>query len=221
MDLISKYFTKSTENHHEPKSSIDVDADRQRFMSTTFSGTVSLSSPFVFSAVAATRYDTENNELAVSIQSMDGISDDKYNSDTSFPIITLAFKKTVTFHDQRGSYQAEVAYSSFDSLLVHDRVGYWGNLITRDADNTFKIKMEAVVAKKTEENLRFLFICKPVLPLFATGKKIDEPTRTEPTGSLRIDTYLYVDLMDIWLYNIQTGEIIIKARTADTPLIKR
>lgn len=86
-----------------------------------------------------------------------------------------------------------------------------GNLYEKTAerfsDIMIHVQMPANLAARVENDIGILFICKPKKPMVAVGEWSHDPTFSHPFSANIIQNCLNVEVLQIWVYNIKTGEI--------------
>ena len=196
----------------------------QKVIQSPITGSLTMESVLAFSAKPETSYDADSQELGA-------FSEFDPNDSSEYRAKALSIQGT---HKQSSSIaqnafgvKFRIVNDLYDdtSLLIRESEGYWG--LTRYDDGktakygekgiNFTVRLNRDKAKVIRENLRTLLICRLVAPYIDTGSSDDPATMTDPHGVYRRARYLQVRLIDAWLYDKSTGEILVKARTGDEP----
>jgi len=86
-----------------------------------------------------------------------------------------------------------------------------GNLYEKTAerfsDFMIRVQMPPNLAARVENDIGIMFICKPKKPMIAVGEWSHDPTFSHPFSANIIQNCVNVKVLQIWVYNIKTGEI--------------
>jgi hypothetical protein len=75
-----------------------------------------------------------------------------------------------------------------------------------------RLNMDNSSARIAKENLSLLVVCKIIPPFTTEDTFSDKATILSPIESSRKDSYIYTNVLELWFYNISTGEIYAKLR---------
>lgn len=70
-------------------------------------------------------------------------------------------------------------------------------------------------AEQLKPNLRLLAICRLQYPFIDTGSIYIKPTFDRPRESILLLNYLYVELIEMWAYDISSGKVLYRRRAND------
>lgn len=124
--------------------------------------------------------------------------------------ITVANKERLLslFTQKTGSGEYAIQTNPLD-IRPPEKPG--GNLyertVERSSDFMILVQMPPNLAAIVEKDIGILFICKAKKPMIAVGKWSHDPTFSHPYSANIIENCLNVEVLQIWVYNIKTGEI--------------
>jgi TonB family protein len=134
----------------------------------------------------------------------------------------LGAQARVTVHD---SHSYGISFSNFRNFDMQKYLGEEELKFAREdeiADFVMSVsakdaiieslKLDASAAKRAKENLRALFICKLVPPFTSSGTGYKQATLDSPVEQTRNYHYLTVELMEVWFYDITTGQVFAKQK---------
>ena len=127
-------------------------------------------------------------------------------------------KGTISESEGQNAYGAKVKvkhYSSrYDYLAIHNYYSYLfcpnGFLNCNSISFEKILNMGLEEAKASKDNIAALIIGKPTYPFTSFGSISSGATFSSPSSMDISMSYLHLDLLEVWFYNTETGEIISK-----------
>ncbi|MFH1702366.1 MAG: hypothetical protein ABIB41_02890 [Nitrospirota bacterium] len=75
-----------------------------------------------------------------------------------------------------------------------------------------RLKMQPADARTVKDKIAALILVKPTAPFISSGATLHEATFKDPNQFLGQMYYVDVDLLEIWIYNKQSGELLTKIK---------
>jgi hypothetical protein len=162
----------------------------------------------------------------------------KYDADLSLFQIGISFYYIKTGYQSEGNanfnaksinstnektyhkYNASNSYGA--STMVTEVITRRTNIAFSNYAEFFKndicIKATLEEAKSTKEHIKVLFIGELESPFFSSTFDHDKPTMDSPTEITTTNNYIYLKLIEVWIYNQKTG-LILKKIKPDQPTV--
>ncbi|MGI8655438.1 MAG: hypothetical protein ACR2LC_09490 [Pyrinomonadaceae bacterium] len=162
------------------------------------------------SVTGATLYDDDKTRRAITSQA--DVESSEYEASNAY-----GAKVTVTRNTGK---DFEIAFHEFPSFgmtrYVDSRTreqGFTGDSFAKDVIHV-DFKTDIPAAKKIKSNLRVLAVAKLLSPYTSNGKFYNKPTRDDPNEFFIQYDYLNAELLELWVYDISTGQVYAKKKRA-------